>query len=242
MAPPTTASFFGDASRFLPSNLLNGTLIYKIPLIAGVLLVLHIVVSEINVYLSRIPHLPGPRGYPIVGSLPSLWGKVHAEQFRLWSKKYGDVFQVRLGERTAVVVNSASSARSLFLGQREAMNSRPLFYVLHGKVQQNSSVTSIGTSPWNESCKRRRKIGATAMNKVAVASYQPVSLSELVGHALVEILTDTSPIKIIDSESRGLLLDFLNASMRSPNNTVDFRDPIRKYAMNLVLTLNYGTR
>jgi hypothetical protein len=73
-----------------------------------------------------------------------------------------------------VVVNSASAARDLFLGQREAMKSRPLFYVLHGKVQGGSPVTSIGTSPWSESCKQRRRVGATAMNKVAVDSYQPV--------------------------------------------------------------------
>jgi hypothetical protein len=63
----------------------------------------------------------------------------------------------------------------LFLGQRQAMNSRPLFYVLHGKVQGGSPITSIGTSPWDHSCKQRRKVGATAMNKVSVDSYQPVS-------------------------------------------------------------------
>lgn len=246
MASSATASLFKDASRFLPSNLLTDTLVYKLPYIASILLILYIIVSEINVHLSRIPHLPGPRGFPIVGSLPSLWGKVHAEQFRLWSKEYGDVFQVRLGERTVIVVNSASAARNLFLGQREAMNSRPLFYVLHGKVQQNSSVTSIGTSPWNESCKRRRKVGATAMNKVAVSSYQPVRFPALppeIDRAFpFQFDSNDHSIQIIDSESRGLLLDFLTASTRSLDNTVDFRDPIRKYAMNLVLTLNYGTR
>lgn len=175
MAPSPTGSIFDDVSTLLPSHIPSSSLIYNLPLLAIVALVLYIITTETAVYLSRIPNLPGPRGLPIVGSLPWLWGKVHAEQFRVWSEIYGDVFQVRLGERTAVVVNSAAAARSLFLGQREAMNSRPLFYVLHGKVQGNSLVTSIGTSPWNESCKRRRKVGATAMNKVAVNSYQPVS-------------------------------------------------------------------
>ena len=157
------------------STLISGISLYYTTVFSVSAFLLYVIGSEITRYLSRVPNLPGPRGLPIVGSLPWLWGKVHEEQFRLWSKEYGDVFQVQLGERTAVVVNSASAARSLFLGQREAMNSRPLFYVLHGKVQGGSPVTSIGTSPWNESCKRRRKIGATAMNKVAVDSYQPVS-------------------------------------------------------------------
>lgn len=160
---------------FWSSGLLSKFSLYYTVILPAVAFLLYIIGSEITRYLSRIPNLPGPRGLPLVGSLPWLWGKVHAEQFRIWSQQYGDVFQVQLGERTAVVVNSASAARELFLGQREAMNSRPLFYVLHAKVQRGSSVTSIGTSPWNESCKRRRKIGATAMNKVAVDSYQPVS-------------------------------------------------------------------
>lgn len=137
------------------------------------LFVLYVIGSEIERYVARVPGLPGPRGLPLVGSLPWLRGEVHAEKYRQWAAIYGDVFQVQLGNRTAVVVNSASAARSLFLGQREATNSRPLFYVLHQKVQ-SGSVTSIGTSPWDDSCKKRRKVAATALNKVAVHSYFPV--------------------------------------------------------------------
>lgn len=91
-----------------------------------------------------------------------------------WAERYGDVFQVQLGNVTAVVVNSIAAARTLFISQREATNSRPVFYVLHKKVQQGGPVTSIGTSPWNESCKRRRKVAATALNKTSTESYYPV--------------------------------------------------------------------
>lgn len=175
MALLSTEAVVPTVFGFWSSSLFSRFPLYYTVILPTLALLLYVLGSEITRYLSRVPNLPGPRGLPIVGSLPWLWGKVHAEQFRIWSQQYGDVFQVQLGERAAVVVNSASAARALFLGQREAMNSRPLFYVLHGKVQGGSSVTSIGTSPWNESCKRRRKIGASAMNKVAVDSYQPVS-------------------------------------------------------------------
>lgn len=84
------------------------------------------------------------------------------------------MFQVQLGNVTAVVVNSTAAARALFIGQREATNSRPVFYVLHKKVQQGGPVTSIGTSPWDDSCKRRRKVAATALNKTSTESYLPV--------------------------------------------------------------------
>ncbi|KAF4996944.1 hypothetical protein FDECE_12267 [Fusarium decemcellulare] len=220
MAPSPTSSVVSEVWSSLPSSVTSKSWVSYLLFLSVFAFVLYIIGSEITRYSARVPNLPGPRGLPLVGSLPWLRGKVHAEQYRLWSQQFGDVFQVQLGERTAVVVNSAAAARELFLGQREATKSRPLFYVLHGKVQGGSAITSIGTSPWSDSCKNRRKVGATAMNRVSVDSYQP----------------------IINSESRSFLSDLLAASLSSPNGTVDFRDPVRKYAMNLVLTLNYGTR
>lgn len=140
-----------------------------------VLLVIYILLNEVVRLQARIPKLPGPRGYPLLGSLPSLRGTVTSDEYRIWAQRYGDVFQVQLGNVPAVIVNSAAAARALFITQREATNSRPVFHVLHKKVQQGSSVMSIGTSPWDDSCKRRRKVAATALNKTSTESYLPVS-------------------------------------------------------------------
>lgn len=142
------------------------------PLVA---LLLYILLNEVARAHSRIALLPGPRGYPLLGSLPSLRGKTNSEEYRQWSALYGDVFQLHLGSTVAVVVNSAAAARALFISQREATNSRPEFYVLHKKVQRGNAVTSIGTSAWDHSCKRRRKVAASALNKTSVESYLPVS-------------------------------------------------------------------
>jgi hypothetical protein len=139
-----------------------------------VLSITAILVNEVIRFRNRIPRLPGPRGYPLLGSLPSLKNTATSEEYRLWANKYGPVFQVQLGNETAVVVNSAAAARALFITQREATNGRPISYVLHKQVQQGGPVTSIGTSPWDESCKRRRKVAATALNKAQVESYYPV--------------------------------------------------------------------
>lgn len=139
-----------------------------------VILVL-IVLNEIVRYSTRISNLPGPRGYPLLGSLPSLRHKINSEEYRKWSALYGPVFQLQLGNSTAVVVNSAAAARQFFILQREATNSRPEFYVLHKKVQKGNKTTSIGTSAWDHSCKKRRKIAAGALNKTSVESYLPVS-------------------------------------------------------------------
>ncbi|KAI1383441.1 cytochrome P450 [Hypoxylon trugodes] len=182
-------------------------------------LILYIALNEIVRLRARIPGLPGPWGYPLVGSLPSLRGTATSDEYRKWAKRYGDVFQVQLGNVPAVIVNSTAAARALFITQREATNSRPVFYVLHKKVQQGGPVTSIGTSPWDESCKRRRKVSATALNKTSTESYYP----------------------ILDLESRAFILDVLS-SCKGGEISVDILDLTRKFALNLSLTLAYGTR
>lgn len=140
----------------------------------GALLVLYLLYNELVRFRIRVPNLPGPRGFPLVGSLPSLRGKITSDELRKWAHQYGDVFQIQLGNSTIVIVNTTVAAEALFIRQREATNSRPVFYVLHKKVQQNGKVTSIGTSPWDDSCKRRRKVAASALNRVSVESYLPV--------------------------------------------------------------------
>ncbi|KZL74071.1 3-hydroxyphenylacetate 6 hydroxylase [Colletotrichum tofieldiae] len=179
----------------------------------------YVIFNEFIRLSSRVPRLPGPWGYPLLGSLPSIEGKVNSDEYRKWAGKYGDVFQLQLGNTTAVVVNSAAAARALFITQREATNGRPIFYVLHKKVQRGGPVTSIGTSPWDDSCKRRRKVAATALNKTSVESYLP----------------------ILNLESRAFLRDIFSICQNG-KVPVNVLDPARKFALNLSLTLSYGTR
>ncbi|KAI5866824.1 cytochrome P450 [Durotheca rogersii] len=182
-------------------------------------LAIYVLLNEVVRLRARIPKLPGPWGYPLVGSLPSLRGTATSDEYRIWAQRYGDVFQVQLGNVPAVIVNTAAAARTLFISQREATNSRPVFYVLHKQVQQGRPVMSIGTSPWDESCKRRRKVAATALNKTSTESYYP----------------------ILDLESRAFILDILS-SCKGGKASVDVLDLTRKFALNLSLTLAYGTR
>lgn len=48
--------------------------------------------------IPKIKNLPEVPGVPIFGNLLQL-GDEHARKAREWVKKYGDVFQVRLGNR-----------------------------------------------------------------------------------------------------------------------------------------------
>lgn len=98
------------------------------------------------------------------------------------------------------------------------MISRPTFHTFHSVVSSSQGFT-IGTSPWDESCKKRRKAAATALNRPATQSYMP----------------------IIDLEATTSISEMFKDSR---DGTVDI-NPIpyfQRFALNTSLTLNYGIR
>ncbi|RFU35366.1 hypothetical protein B7463_g955, partial [Scytalidium lignicola] len=165
----------------------------------------------------KIKNLPEIPGIPLFGSLLR-FGENHAIIAQKLAQKYGPVFQVRLGNRRIVFANTFDSVKQLWITNQAALISRPTLHTFH-KVVSTSQGFTIGTSPWDESCKQRRKAAATALNRPAVQSYMP----------------------IIDLESVFSIKELLEDSK---NGTVDI-NPIayfQRFALNTSLTLNYGTR
>lgn len=158
--------------------------------------------------------LPGPRGWPYVGNLFQL-GEDAAQTYYKWSKQYGPVYKVQLGEREVVIINSARAAKELLTDLGSIYISRPLFYTFHTVVSSTAGFT-IGTSPWDESCKRKRRAAATALNRVAVQSYVP----------------------IIDHETLSLVEDLY----RSKSEPIAPFAYFQRLALNVSLVVNYGAR
>ena len=164
--------------------------------------------------IKGIPEIPG---IPILGNLLEL-GTDHARVAQKWAAKYGPVFQTRLGNRRIIFVNSYETVKHFWITHQAALISRPMFHTFHSVVSSSQGFT-IGTSPWDESCKRRRKAAATALNRPAVQSYMPIL-----------DLESTVSIKELLEDSKG--------------GTVDL-DPtlyFARFALNTSLTLNYGYR
>ncbi|KAL3458116.1 cytochrome P450 [Aspergillus heterothallicus] len=177
----------------------------------------YLVFNEIIRYRNRLTGLKGPRGLPVIGNLRDINNTFSAEKYRQWSLQYGPVYQVQLGNIPIVIVNGAEDAKTLLLNQSSATISRPLFHVFHKTVSKN--VASIGTSPWNESCKARRKVAGGALNRPKVASYEPI------------ILRETSEfISALTTESAGGTVD------------ANFTAAVHRLSLNMVMTLNYGMR
>ena len=94
---------------------------------------------EIVRWFGRIRRFSGPVGLPIVGNLLQIQGKDAPEQYRVWSKTYGPVYQIALGSIPVLVINSAAAAKALFIQNSQATASRPEFYTFH-KVSKCSAI------------------------------------------------------------------------------------------------------
>jgi 3-hydroxyphenylacetate 6-hydroxylase len=103
---------------------------------------LYIVANEFVRKNARIPNLRGPRGLPVIGNLHQIRTNA-AEQYRNWTKSYGAVYQIQLGNIPIVVVNTAAAARAIFGQNASALSSRPEFYTFH-KVLSASISHSLG--------------------------------------------------------------------------------------------------
>ncbi|KAF2103584.1 cytochrome P450 [Rhizodiscina lignyota] len=178
---------------------------------------LYVFINEIIRYTSRVPGFKGPPGLPVIGNLEAV--RVNAaEQYRKWAKTYGDVYQIQLGNIPVIVVNSAESARKIFGNNSQSLSSRPVFYTFH-KVLSNTAGTTIGTSPFSDSLKRRRKGAASALNKPSVATYIP--------H--------------LDIETRDFVKEGLEYG-KAGTIGIDPMPMIQRLSLSLALTLNWGTR
>ncbi|CAF3351029.1 unnamed protein product [Rotaria sp. Silwood2] len=165
----------------------------------------------------KINGLPEASGWPIFGSLFEL-GDNHSLALLKLAKRLGPVFQIRMGNKRIVVANSYDSIRELWIRNQSLLISRPMLYTFHTVVSSSQGFT-IGTSPWDESCKRRRKAAATALNKPAVQSYMP----------------------IMDSESY-FVINNIFKECEDGRLDMNIISHFKRFALNITLMFTYGTR
>lgn len=173
-------------------------------------------------FRTDIPHIKGmpeiPGAVPVFGHLLKL-GEDHASVCEKWWRQYNhSVFQIKLGNTRAVVVNSFDDCKKMLLGNQNAVIDRPTLYTFHGVISSTQGFT-IGSSPWDDSCRKKRKAAGTALSKPAMRNYYPM----------------------FDLESYCILRD-LKADSRNGELEISVRPYIQRYALNTTLTLCYGIR
>lgn len=108
---------------FLSETILNTkAILYAIPIFT-VIYYTWILVK--NSRKHRYPLPPGPRGLPLVGSLPFLDPELHSH-FANLAKTYGPIFSLRLGGKMSVVITSPATAREVLKQNDVAFANRPV--------------------------------------------------------------------------------------------------------------------
>jgi phenylacetate 2-hydroxylase len=167
-------------------------------------------------YIRGIPEIPG--ALPITGHLIQL-GDDHATVCEKWWRKYGhSVFQIRLGNTRAVIVSSFEDCKKILVSNSQGLIDRPKLYTFHGLISSTQGFT-IGSSPWDESCRNKRKAASTTLSKGMMKNYQ--HMFDLESYCIVRDL---------QRDSKGGAVE------------VSIRPYIQRYALNTTLTLCYGIR
>ncbi len=92
---------------------------------------------------------PGPWGLPVLGYLPFLGRKMNLTVNNLY-KKYGEVFQLKMGSRKIIVISGEKAIREALLDHGTAFAGRPDFYSF-------AILDTLGFSNFSPSYRIRRK-------------------------------------------------------------------------------------
>ena len=129
--------------------------------------------------------LPGPWGLPIIGYLPFLDTKRPNLAFLELAKKYGDVFQLRIGSGKMVVVNGHRAVMQLsettteFLGKPDDLSSRLIF--------KNVMIDNFIFAPFSLSNWIHKKILFKVMERFVTERAQDI---EETVHKIVRMVAD----------------------------------------------------
>ncbi|KAF9014254.1 cytochrome P450 [Cyathus striatus] len=156
------------------------------------LLVALIIAGSILVYLLLRPgkkgrHLPpGPPTYPIIGIIPSL--PLHI-QFTKWAKLYGDVYTVKVGSVTMIVMSSVEAVRHIIEKNTALTSDRPANYFadLVSEYQPQPFILFTGYSElWRN---QRRAVHEILRAQTCLIRYMHIQKAEIYQLA-IELLKD----------------------------------------------------
>ncbi|KAF5695700.1 cytochrome P450 monooxygenase [Fusarium mundagurra] len=156
---------------------------------------------------------PGPKGYPLVGNLPSLAKPNDIPRItREWAKKYGLIVYTKMGGADWIWVNSARAAKELMDKRGSKYSSRPRMPMAFEAISNQNREIFM---PYGNHWRTLRKLSHAAINFNVSATYKPVQ----------------------DFESKQVLYEFLHAK-----DSWAFYDINRRYSASVVMTVTYAHR
>ncbi|KAF9011142.1 cytochrome P450 [Cyathus striatus] len=139
-------------------------------------------------YGNREKHLlPGPPTYPIIGNIPSL--PLH-HQFTQWAKQYGDIYSVKIGSMTMVILSSIEAIRQVIERDTTLTADRPPNHFANVTVSGNGEHQPfVIFTRYSNMWKNQRRAMHEMLRAQACLNYVPIHKAETYQLA-VELLKD----------------------------------------------------
>ncbi|XP_072959646.1 ent-kaurene oxidase 2 isoform X1 [Typha angustifolia] len=177
-----------------------------------------IIVAKLRITRNRRSNLPpAVPGLPLIGNLHQLKEKKPHQTFAKWAEIYGDIYTIRTGASTLVVLNSADVAKEAMVTKFSSISTRKLSNAL---TLLTSNKTMVATSDYGEFHKMVKRyiltsvLGAAAQKRHRCHRDIMIdSISEIL-HSLVK---------------------------RDPHTAVNFREPFKNELFRLALKQALGT-
>ncbi|XP_051501860.1 cytochrome P450 1B1-like [Myxocyprinus asiaticus] len=161
--------------------------------------------------------LPGPFAWPLVGNAMQL-GQMPHFTFSKLAKKYGNVYQIRLGSSDVVVLNGDAAIRTALIQHSVEFAGRPNF----ASFQSVSGGNSMTFNSYSKQWKMHRKIAQSTIRAFSLANSQ----------------TKNSFEKHIVAEALDLIQNFQSSKGQSFNPSHE----LRVAAANIICALCFGRR
>ncbi|KAJ7613752.1 putative cytochrome P450 phenylacetate 2-hydroxylase [Mycena polygramma] len=181
-----TQTYLAPISAFATSGYTTTLVLF-----ACVLLALYVSADYISLAPRRVK-LPGPVGRPIVGNLFQM-RTGHARALAHWTKLYGGMFRLALGEREAVIINTHADVNRTLIQHGAAFQSRPEFRLWHGafsRALDPDAPTTIGTTPFSEQIIKYRRLLTAQTSAAKLPRFNHFAARRY--FRLVNLLSDTA--------------------------------------------------
>lgn len=119
--------------------------------------------------------LPGPKGYPVIGSVLEFPKTFSYHKFTEWSHQYGKIYKVNILGKTHVVISDEGVANDLLALRGAHYSDRPQIVMLHELVSRSGN---LGSSPQNKYWRNARRLAATISSETTMEAWNSVLTSE----------------------------------------------------------------
>jgi cytochrome P450 len=117
----------------------------------------------------RLADLPGPKGWPLLGSLPQLEPPKFHLQLGQWAREYGRLFQLRLGRRRILVVADHEAVAAVLRDRPDGFRRTDRLEAIGLEMGLKPGLFGVNGEVW----KRQRRMVMAAFDPGHVKAYYP---------------------------------------------------------------------